>query len=201
MNLTGFLVYLKHHVPFIWNMVERVNGFLFRMLYRKRFLQAGDTVISGAVLPGYVVRRLDKNDLPELEQLLNRQSGKRMAFFKPHGFDMQSLKKVYANPAFLMMGVFSGNRMAGYFFLRCFWNRKCFTGRLVDEQHEGMGIGRAMKNILYPIAWQMGFRCYSTISKNNHLVIRSHAGNASMRKVKDLGGDYMLVEFIKADTR
>ena len=195
--MTKFLIYLKHHVPFIWKMVEGINAFLFRLLYSKRFRQAADEVIACADLPGYVFRQLEKNDLPELERLLGSQPGERTAFFKPHGFDRKSLEAVYANPAFLMMGVFDGSRMAGYFFLRCFWNKKCFVGRLVDAPYEGKGVGRAMNGILYPIAWQMGFRCLSTISKNNRDVMRSHARNQSVRKVKDLAGGYMLVEFVK----
>jgi len=195
--VTKFLIYLKHHVPFIWKMVEGINAFLFRLLYSKRFRQAADEVIACADLPGYVFRQLEKNDLPELERLLGSQPGERTAFFKPHGFDRKSLEAVYANPAFLMMGVFDGSRMAGYFFLRCFWNKKCFVGRLVDAPYEGKGVGRAMNGILYPIAWQMGFRCLSTISKNNRDVMRSHARNQSVRKVKDLAGGYMLVEFVK----
>jgi hypothetical protein len=104
---------------------------------------------------------------------------------------------VYPNPAFLMMGVFDGSRLAGYFFLRCFWNKKCFVGRLVDAPYEGKGLGRAMNGILYPIAWQMGFRCLSTISKNNRDVMRSHAGNPAMRVLKELADDYLLVEFVQ----
>ncbi len=197
MNLTGFLIYLKHHVPFIWKMVEVLNAFLFRLLYGKRIRQVSDEVIARADLPGYVFRRLVKNDLPELERLLGSQPAARVAFFKPHGFCRKSLETVYANPAFLMMGVFDGSRLAGYFFLRCFWNKKCFVGRLVDAPYEGKGLGRAMNGILYPIAWQMGFRCLSTISKNNRDVMRSHAGNPAMRVVKELTGGYMLVEFVQ----
>nr|MBD3621329.1 hypothetical protein [Sunxiuqinia sp.] len=195
-NLTGFLIYLKHHVPFIWKMVEILNSLLFRLLYGQRIRQVVGEVIARSELPGYVFRRLEKNDLPELERLLRSQPAEKVAFFKPHGFGRKSLEAVYANPAFPMMGVFDGSRMAGYFFLRCFWNKKCFVGRLVDTPYEGRGLGRAMNGILYPIAWQMGFRCLSTISKNNRDVMRSHAGNPAMRIVKELSGDYMLVEFV-----
>lgn len=85
----------------------------------------------------------------------------------------------------------------GYFFLRFFWNRKCFVGRLIDEPCEGKGIGRAMNNIMYNIGWRMGFRVMSTISKNNHLVMRSHANNHRMVVLKELADDYLFVEFVE----
>ena len=195
--IARILLFIKHNVPFIWRIIDRLNTFLFRLLYGKRIRQVSDELIARAVLPGYGFRRLEENDLPELERFLGSQPVQRVAFFKPHGFDRKPLEVVYANPAFLMMGVFDGSRLAGYFFLRCFWNKKCFVGRLVDAPYEGKGLGRAMNGILYPIAWQMGFRCLSTISKNNRDVMRSHAGNPTMRIVKDLAGDYMLVEFVQ----
>lgn len=197
MNLTGFLIYLKHHVPFIWKLVEVLNAFLFWLLYGKKFIEVSDEVIAKAQLRGYFFRRLEKNDLPELERLLKGQPAQRVVYFKPHGFDRKSIERVYSNPAFLMLGVFDGNRLAGYFFLRCFWNRKCFVGRLIDASHEGIGVGRAMNSILYPIAWQMGFRCLSTVSKNNGDVMRSHANNPAMHVLKELADNYLLVEFVK----
>ncbi len=199
--IARILIFIKHNVPFIWVLIDILNTFFFRLLYKKRFRQVADDVIAHAELPGYVFRWLEKNDLPKLERLLKGQPEQRVACFKPHGFDIKSLEALHANPAFLMMGVFDGNRMAGYFFLRCFWNRKCFVGRLVDASYEGKGLGRAMNGILYPIAWQMGFRCLSTISKNNSAVIRSHAGNPSLRILKELANDYLLVEFVQIETQ
>lgn len=96
-----------------------------------------------------------------------------------------------------MMGVFDKKRLVGYFFLRCFWNRKCFVGRLIDEPYEGKGIGRVMNHIMYNIGWNAGFRVLSTISKKNHLVMKSHANNPSMVVLKELDNDYLLVEFVK----
>lgn len=96
-----------------------------------------------------------------------------------------------------MMGVFDGPRMLGYFFLRCFWNRKCFVGRLIDEPYEGKGIGRVMNSIMYNIGWRSGFRVLSTISKNNHLVMKSHASNPLMVVLKELDNDFLFVEFIE----
>ena len=54
-----------------------------------------------------------------------------------------------------------------------------------------------MNNIMYNSAWDSGFRCLSTISKNNRLVMRSHSSNKAMRILTKLDDDYLLVEFNK----
>ena len=96
-----------------------------------------------------------------------------------------------------MMGAFDKERLAGYFFLRFFASKKCFVGRIIDKPYRGKGIGNIMNHIMYQTAWRMGFRCLSTISKNNHAVIRAHAKNTSMVVLKELQNDYLLVEFVK----
>jgi hypothetical protein len=195
--LVRILIYTKHHLSFIWNLIEGLNAFLFRLMHGRRFKSVVPNVIHYFGLPGYNFRQLVTNDLPALNSLLNKQSPGRLDYFKPHGFDVKSLQKVYKNPSFLMMGAFKGPQLVGYFFLRCFWNRKCFVGRLIDQPYEGKGIGRIMNNIMYNIGWSMNFRVLSTISKNNHLVMRSHSGNKTMRVLKELPNDFLFVEFVK----
>ena len=195
--LVRLLIYIKHHFSFLWNLIEWLNAPLFRMLHGSRFNRKVAAALQEYTLPGFGVRLLESGDLRGLKQLIDRQSPGRLTFFKPHGFDEQSLIRTFRNPSFLMMGVFNGTHMVGYFFLRCFWNKKCFVGRLIDEPFEGKGIGRVMNQIMYNIGWKMNFRVLSTISKNNHWVMKSHAGNASMVIRKELANDYLLVEFVR----
>lgn len=191
------LLYIKHHFNFLWRWVEWLNGLLFRMIHHGRQQKVLPAGIKEFTLPGFSFRVLQQSDLLALEALIARQVPVRLNYFKPHGFDSQSLLKAYRNPAFLMMGAFDGPQLVGYFFLRFFWNRKCFVGRLIDEPYEGKGIGRVMNNIMYNIGWRMGFRVMSTISKNNHLVMRSHANNHRMVVLKELADDYLFVEFVE----
>ena len=69
-------------------------------------------------------RKLDLNDLDLLYELIQSQKKSDLEYFNPHGFDPGSILKQYSNPSFLMMGVFEGDKMLGYFFLRFFVNRK-----------------------------------------------------------------------------
>jgi hypothetical protein len=195
--MVRFLLYIKHHLPFIWRLAEQINGRLFCIIHKKRFEKVIQEVLGASCLNHYTFRQLNSQDLKSLETLLMNQPPERVKYFRPHDFDYQSLFKVHNNTGFLMFGVFNGDEMAGYFFLRCFWTRKCFVGRLIDKQYEGKGIGKEMNKIMYNTGWKSGFRVLSTISRDNSLVMRSHANNPSIKILKKLKDNYMLVEFLQ----
>ncbi len=196
--MTKILIYIKHRLPFFWLWIEWSNHFLFNFFYYKKFLKGVNEIIKEHQLPDFNFSILNINHLNKLETLLNKQLKERIQFFNPHRFDYRSIHKMYKNHSFIMMGVFNTNEeLVGYFFLRCFWNKKCFVGRLIDKEYEGIGIGRVMNQIMYNIAWQSGFKCLSTISRNNQMVMKSHAKNKTMRILKELPNNYLLVEFVR----
>jgi hypothetical protein len=192
-----FLLFIKHHLNFVWKIIELINGVIFWILFMKRMERALAESLASVVDNIYRFRKLTKNDLGSLHNLIYSQESADLTYFNPHGFDIASLGRQLQNPSFLMMGAFDKEKLAGYFFLRFFSNRKCFVGRLIDKPYRGKGIGLVMNRIMYETAWKMGFRCLSTISKNNSLVMKAHSGNKSMVVLKELPGDYLLVEFLK----
>lgn len=194
------LLYIKHNLPFLWRFAEKINGTLFRLLYKNRFDKIIPGIVGASSFTFYTVRQLCLHDLKSLEAFLGRQPGERVTYFNPHGFDYRSLLAVYNNPGFFMFGVYKEYEMAGYFFLRCFWNRKCFVGRLIDQQYEGRGIGKEMNRVMYNTGWRAGFRVLSTISRNNSLVMRSHASNPCIVVLKELKNNYILVEFLPGES-
>jgi len=193
------LIFIKHRLGFLWRIIEWGNGILFSMMYRSRLEEVLKGVFEEVSNTHYTFRKLTRPDLALLHDMLSSQNDGDLEYFKPHGFDMGSLEQQLENPSFLMMGAFDGEKMAGYFFLRFFANKKCFVGRLTDKDYRGKGIGRTMNRIMYETAWRMGFRCLSTISRNNTLVMKAHAENRNMVVLKELAGDYMLVEFVRGD--
>jgi hypothetical protein len=195
--MTRLLLFIKHRLPLIWRGIEWLNAVLFRLLHADRLQRASEQSLGEFTLDGYRFRPLRQEDLGELFDLLQRQRPGRLAYFKPHGFDRKSLQRACRNPAFLMFGVFDGGLLVGYFFLRCFWNRTCFIGRLIDEPHENKGIGRVMTKILQNTAWRAGFRCLMTISKSNTRVMRSYANDPTLRILEELPKGYLLVEFVQ----
>lgn len=193
------LIFIKHKLGFLWRIIEWGNGILFSLIYRSRLEEVLRGVFEEVTDSRHTFRKLVQADLKGLHHLLNSQGEGDLDYFKPHGFDIASLKRQIEIPSFLMMGAFDGEKMTGYFFLRFFANKKCFVGRLTDKDYRGKGIGRTMNRIMYETAWRMGFRCLSTISRNNTLVMKAHAENRNMVVLKELAGDYMLVEFVRGD--
>ena len=189
------LLFIKHRIPWLWALVDRLNTLLYTLLHRKRMADHVERAFAEFGLDGFEFRPLEASDLHQLEKLIGRQAPERLRHFQPHGFDQVSLERMHANPAFLMFGAFKAQRLVGYFFLRCFWNRKCFVGRLIDEPHEGQGIGRVMNQIMYHSAWWSGFRCMTTISRHNTAIMRSHQRNPHAHILHELANDYLLVEF------
>ena len=190
------LLFIKHRLPWLWRPIDWLNTRLYVLLHRKRMAAAVHGAFSEFRLDGFEYRPLTPNDMGQLEDLLERQGTERLRYFQPHRFDLASLLKMQRNPAFLMFGAFRDEVLVGYFFLRCFWNRKCFVGRLIDKESEGNGIGRVMNQIMYHTAWRSGFRCMTTISRDNKLIMRSHANNPHARFVGPLDNGYILVEFV-----
>lgn len=193
------LIFIKHHFAFLWEIIEWSNGLLFSLFYKPRMKKVLADVFKEFTTAGFHFRTLTLADIDTLHELINSQPASDLTYFSPHGFDLKSLQAQFKKPSFLMMGAFEGNKMVGYFFLRFFFNRKCFVGRLINKDHRGKGIGLVMNKIMYETAWRLNFRCQSTISKNNAAVMKAHSKNLNMVVLKELQHDYLLVEFIKKD--
>jgi RimJ/RimL family protein N-acetyltransferase len=191
------LIFIKHKLGFIWRMIEEGNSILFTLLYLAKLRKILPVIFDQTTTPPFSYRVLNHHDIKALHVLLNNQDDSDLKFFHPHDFDIKSLDRQFRNRAFLMMGAFHDERLVGYFFLRFFVNRKCFVGRLIDKPKRGKGMGQVMNSIMYETAWSMGFRCLSTISRNNTAVMRAHQKNQRMIILKELNNEYMLVEFVR----
>jgi hypothetical protein len=191
------LIFIKHHFGFLWRIIEWGNGFLLSLFYKSGIEKVLPGVFEEFTSSPFLFRRLTPADIEPLYDLIRSQPDADLTYFNPHGFDLRSLQAQLKKSSFLMMGAFEGDKMVGYFFLRFFFNRKCFVGRLIDKDQRGKGIGLVMNKIMYETAWRMHFRCQSTISKNNAAVMKAHSKNMHMVVLKELQNDYLLVEFVK----
>lgn len=192
-----FFLFTKHHLHLVWRIIEWVNSAFFSFLFGRKLETTISEVLNNYLSNNLSYRKLELSDADSLFSMIKGQDIKDLIFFHPHEFDLKSIRKQFHNKAFLMMGVFDGGVMVGYYFLRFFINKKCFVGRLIDRSHRGEGIGRIMNDIMYEIGWRMNFRCLSTISRNNSAVIRAHSKNPNLKVLKELANGYMLVEFIR----
>ena len=193
------LLFIKHRLGFLWKLIETLNGFLFGIFFSNQINRSLMILLSKSHQSKYTYKKLETADLPQLHNFFMNQDPEQFLFFKPHAFDLVTLKRLHRNQAFRMMGVFDGGKLIGYFFLRFFLNRKCFIGRIVDGSYQRQGIARGMNDILYPTAWQNGFHCLTTISENNHSIFNLHQKEENMVVLKELANDYLLVEIRKPE--
>jgi RimJ/RimL family protein N-acetyltransferase len=195
--MENFLIFIKHHLGFLWEIIEWGNGLMFSFIYQSKLERILPDVFRESEEPPFSYRRLNLSDAEALHNLIHSQKESDLEYFSPHGFEIKTIKKQFNNRSFLMMGVFDRQKIAGYFFLRFFANKKCFVGRLIDKEYRGKGAGLVMNKIMYETSWRMDFRCLSTISKNNIAVMRAHSKNPGMIILKELANEYLMVEFVR----
>lgn len=193
--MVRLLVYIKHHLAFIWSWVEWGNSFLFNLLYGKKLRKAIPDVLD-KIDSEYQFRWLRKEEMSQLADFFTKQSDSAYEFFKPHGFDLKSLVSKNKDKSFIMIGAFSGNEMVGYCFLRCFFNKHVFRGKIVDIQYQGRGIAKMMGRLTTEICQLAGFRLFATISRNNVKSISSSKAVNDICIIKELPNDYLYVEYL-----
>lgn len=193
------LLFIKHHFGFFWKLIEALNGWLFGLLFERQINRNLQILLEKSYHKKFIYKKLEESDLPKLHDFFDRQKPEQFRFFKPHAFLLTALRRLHRNRAFLMMGVFDSEKLIGYFFLRFFLNKKCFIGRIVDDDYQRQGVAKSMNEIMYQTIWQSGFRCLSTISKHNKSIVNFHQKGDNIRILKELPNDYLFVEIVKPE--
>lgn len=174
--------------------IETLNGIFFRLLYGKRLQNTIRQVFKSDTRNNIQFRLLEANDIKTLAEFFDKQPSNTFEYFKPHKFNLVSLQSLYKNPSFIMMGAYNRKGLIGYFFLRFFLNKTAFLGRIVDHEYQRKGIAKSMSHYLYSIIHLMNFRCLTSISKKNLPILNLHLKEESMRIVKEMADNYILVE-------
>lgn len=194
------LKWFKKKCPFLWRFIEYSNGLIVQIFYEKQIRKAIGSVLEKQPPSEYTYREVRRQDIPQLMSLFSAQPDDFYAFFRPHDFDRKTLIRLQGNSAFSMFGVFDREKIVGYFFIRFFFNRKAFRGKMVDIDYQGKGIAKQMGRITTDIAWCAGFRLFATVSRSNLSSIASSKAVNYIRVVKSLPDDYLYVEYTKAET-
>lgn len=185
---------LRDRFGFLWNLVEWMNALVFALIH-KTALKKIPAVLqecSGT----YKLRFAEQADATALAAFFAEQPEETFTFFKPHAFDEKTLLKIIGNKAFLTFLVLDGEKIVGYFFLRCFVNRKSFKGYMVADAYRGRGIAKLEGIAMNKVNEALGLRMFGSISPEN---TASMAAAKSVNEVKILetleNGDYY-VEFL-----
>ena len=185
---------LRDKFGFLWNLIEWGNAFVFALTHRDALKKI--PAILQECSGTYKLRFAEQADATALAAFFAEQPEETFTFFKPHAFDEKTLSKIIRNHAFLTFLVLDGEKIVGYFFLRCFVNGKCFKGYIVADAYRGRGIAKLEGIAMNKVNEALGLRMFGSISPENSA---SMAAAKSVNEVKILetleNGDFY-VEFL-----
>ena len=99
---------IKERCSFLWDMVEWVNATLFVCLHRKKLKEIPNVLERCST--SFIIRETTLMDVRPLVKFFEEQPMDAYMFFKPHGFDEKSVRKVIRNKAFLTFRTALGRR-------------------------------------------------------------------------------------------
>lgn len=192
--MINVLIYIKHHVEFIWNFIEWINSLVFNLIYGRNLHENVQKIL--VEFDTFDFKILSYDDLIDLELFFKKQPKSYFTYFNPHDFDLKSLKKKYRDKSFLMIGAFYNHDLIGYCFIRFFLNKQAFRGKIVGNNYQGRGIAKQMGLLTSHICRNMNFRLFATISKDNVKSLASSKAVNDIRIVKELSNNYLYVEYL-----
>lgn len=190
---------LRDKLSWLWNIIEWINGFIFYMRYGRRVNNLNANLNHNKLVPeGYELVAMREVQTDDLVRFFNRQPEEAYTYFKPHGFNKKSIKRLQKNRAFLGYVLLDkqNEHIAGYCFNRCFLHGQGFRGRMVDINYRGKGLGTAMNKILNEVGFGIGLRLFETVAKDNVASYRSAMSASNVKVVKELPHNELYLELL-----
>lgn len=188
---------LRDKFGFLWNMIEWLNALVFAMTHRAALKKVPE--ILQEFSDKFSLRLAEPADAAPLATFFAEQPEEAFKFFKPHAFDEKTLLKIIKNRAFLTFLVLDGEKIVGYFFMRCFVNGKSFRGKIVDYRYRGKGIAKFQGLAATKVATLLGVRVFGTISPENYASLASSKAVNETRILKTLDNGYYYIEYLPKD--
>ena len=199
--MIGLLVKIKHQMPPLWHLAEKVNSFLGAVRY-KQLKAVSREVLKNRFLEGFSFSAVEPEDIPAIIEMYDRQDPEYIKNFNPHPFNRQTLNDMRGNNAYSLMKVTedTSGELVGYFFIRSFFVGKAFHGLITDERFANRGIGSAMWKISMEICHSVGLRMFATISQDNVASYKSARNGTEVNIVNHLENNFILIECQKFQT-
>lgn len=185
---------LRDKLRWLWNIIEWMNGVVFSLRYGKRLKRFTFTMVP----EGYEIILIKDVPTEKLVDFFKRQPEEAYTYFRPHGFDEKSIKRLQKNRSFLgyVLKDKENGDIAGYCFNRCFFHGQGFRGRMVDIDYRGKGLGTAMNKILNEVGFGIGLRLFESVSKDNVASYRSALSASNVRVVKEMKNNELYLEIV-----
>lgn len=177
---------IQTKTPWVWEAVEMANATFcgLKMGNRERLERC---LVDG-------VRLADINDAGRLADFFARQPEESYKWFRPHTFDENTLKTLLGRKSYIIYVMEEDGEIIGYAFLRCFFNGKCFLGKMVDVNHQGKGVCTTLCKVGMNMAEIIGFRMFESINKENVGSMKASQKACDVIVVKELEGGDVLIE-------
>lgn len=183
---------LRDNLGWLWNIIEWINSVLFSLRYGSRLKTLEFTTVPSQ----YEILEIKDMPTERLVSFFSHQPENAFTYFRPHGFDRKSLKRLQGNKAFLAYVLLdkANDAIAGYCFNRCFFHGQGFRGRMVDINYRGRGLGTAMNKLLNEVGFGLGLRLFETVSRDNVASYRSALSASNVRVVKEMPKNELYLE-------
>ncbi len=181
-------------MTWVWDIIDAANSKLFDVRYGKKLRAFRFTTVP----EGCLSMPISEIATDRLVAFFGHQPEEAYRFFKPHGFDAESIKKLQKNKAFIAYVLIDefNESIVGYCFNRAFFFGKGFRGRMVDIDYRGRGLGTAMNRMLNEVGFGIGLRLFETVSKDNIASYRSAVSASGFRVVKELPHNELYLEIL-----
>lgn len=185
---------LRDKLSWLWNIIEWMNGVVFSLRYGKRLKRFTFTTIP----EGYNLVPIKDVPAEKLVDFFKRQPEEAFTYFRPHGFDAKSIKRLQKNKSFLgyVLRDKENGKIAGYCFNRCFFHGQGFRGKMVDMNYRGKGLGTVLTKMMAELGFGIGIRLFTTISKDNVASYRSALSASNVKVVKELPNNELYLEIL-----
>ena len=185
---------LRDKLTWLWNIIDWVNGLVFSLKYGGILKDLALKEIP----EGYKIVTIEDVATEHMVEFFNHQPEEAFTFFRPHGFDARSIKRLQKNGAFLGYVLIdnSNGQIAGYCFNRCFFHGVGYRGRMVDINYRGKGLGTAMNKILNEVGFGIGLRLFETVSKDNVASYKSALSASNVKVVKEMPHNELYLEIL-----
>ena len=185
---------LRNKLSWLWNIIEWMNGLIFSIRYGKKLKKFDFSEIP----EGYNIVSFRDVATVKLVEFFDHQPEAAFTYFRPHGFDVKSIKRLQANKSFLgyvLQDSKNGN-IAGYCFNRCFFHGVGYRGRMVSIVYRGKGLGTDMNKMLNEVGFSIGLRLFETVSKDNIASYKSALSASNVKVIKELPHNELYLEIL-----
>lgn len=187
--------FLRDKLPFLWDLIDVLNSVLFSIRYGRKLKSVeGEVLQQYAEMSRMEVVRLRDVPTDKIANFFAAQPEDAYTFFKPHGFDVKSLKKLQRNRSFLAYVLMENGQVSAYCFVRSFFMGKGFRGRMVGMDFRGRGLGTLMNKMMNDVGFGIGLRLFETVSKDNVASYRSALSASNVRIVEELEHNELYLE-------